>query len=124
MIEKRGQAFLEFLGDDMLEAFGFEMGTVRGEAEAVGEETFEQTVMAGEFDRGASAGLGEFDTPVGLVLHQAFVTQALEHFGDKRSAGAGARGDVGRQGGRSGGCEGVDGLEDISGGFAEVPFRA
>ncbi len=124
MVEERGEARFELLGNDVLQPIRLAMRGVGGEAEAIGAESFDQSVVARQFHRRTKPGLGQAHSAVRRVLEQPFVGKPLAHFGDEGSGSSGAPCDIGRRGGRVPARQGMDRLEDIAGRLAEIPFGA
>lgn len=79
-----GDALLEALGDEVLEALGFFVDLFDGVIKDLVEEGFDEAVVTEDFERSAFAGGGELDAAMALVFHEGCGggRQFLQHVGD------------------------------------------
>ena len=85
-VERDEQPVLDLLGELVLEALGQPVGFVPGVAEQVGQEALDDPVTPDGVDRGPATRRRERHTPIGRVVDQIPVGEALHRCGD----GAGA----------------------------------
>lgn len=65
-----GDALFEALADEMLEALGLVVDLVEGVIEDLEEEGFEEAMVAEDLEGAETAGFGEADAAVALVVHK------------------------------------------------------
>ncbi len=84
IIELGGDAGFKFFRDKVLEAFGFVMEFVKGIMKHFKEESFDESVMADDFQRALAAGCRETDSAATLVLDERAVLggELLQHVSD------------------------------------------
>ena len=111
-----GDALLESLGDEMLEALGFVVDLFEGVIEDLEEKGFKETMVAENFEGAFAAGRGETHTAMQLVVdgRAGGAGEFLQHVGDGGGGDAEVVGEALTGDALAGGAgEGEDGFEVV-----------
>ena len=111
---------LELLGECVLEQFRFRVHLVQRQPEPIDEVALEQTMVAKHFEGATPSGIGERDSTMRHSLHEAELVEALGHRGRGRRAHAHPLRERRRRHALARGLEGVDRLQVVLDGDAEI----
>ena len=111
---------LELLGECVLEQLRFRVHLVQSQPESIDEVALEQTMVAKHFEGATPPGIGERDSTMRYSLHEAELVEALRHRGRGRRAHAHPLRERRRRHALARGLEGVDRLQVVLDGDAEI----
>ena len=111
---------LELLGERVLEELRLGVHLVERQPEPIDEVALEQTMVAKHLERATPPGIGERDSTIRHSLDEAELVEALGHRGRRRRAHAHPLRERRRRHALARGLEGVDRLQVVLDGDAEI----